>query len=439
MSKIADVNSSPLVKPRSARSSRNRLRGVVVFPLIAALLLFFGPGMAFVLGDRAEAVENRELAAFPSIELGWGFLPAVGGWAIDHLPLRSEAVLARTRISETVFGELPKYSSASGGVGVAGVTGSKPASNDDAADEIQYPEVIEGRDDWLFYGVDVSAACNPAMTVKEITSNLQRLADAAAKTKRRLVIAIAPDKSSAHPELLPENFAGKKCMQERKDAFWSSLLGLPNVQVVDPRAALSTFESETGETVWRPNDTHWGPAGAAVFSKTVAEAIEPGLAETSRITAGPLANLPGDLSQMLGDLKQDPTLTATIERDGVTLRVDGSVIEQSQVPDLDYGPVTVTASATGAPMIPGKTLLLGDSFFEASRLQFPGYYSSLTYIHNMSAEVPGAADAVGALLAESDTLIFEMVERSAAGGHVAFLKDDAIDTLVAAMEANPRG
>jgi alginate O-acetyltransferase complex protein AlgJ len=253
------------------------------------------------------------------------------------------------------------------------------------------------------------------------------------------LIAIAPDKSSAHPELLPDDFAGRKCMEERKDAFWSSLLSRADVEVIDPRPALSTFESEAGERVWRPNDTHWGPAGAAVFSKTVAEAIEPALAETSRITAGPVVDLPGDLSQMLGDLKQDPTPTARIERDGVTLRVEGREISQNEVPDLEYGPVTVTATSSDVPMIPGKTLLLGDSFFEASRLQFPAYYSSLTYIHNMSAEVPGAADAVGALLAESDTLIFEMVERSAAGGHVAFLKDDAIDTLIEAMEANPRG
>jgi alginate O-acetyltransferase complex protein AlgJ len=419
------------------RSPTERLRHVVVFPLIAAFLLFFGPGLAYVVGDRAEAVENRTLAQFPSLELGWGFLPAFGGWAIDHLPLRSEAVLARTRISEAVFSELPKYATAPGGVGVAGVGTAGDDDRDVTEDDVQYPQVIEGRDGWLFYGVDVSASCNAAMSVSEITANLQRLADAASASGRRLVIAIAPDKSSAHPELLPDAFAGKACMEQRRAQFWSSIGELDGVHVVDPSQALAAFESETGRSVWRPNDTHWGPAGAAVFSKSVAEALDARFSQTSIVT-GPDEKLPGDLSQMVGDLKSDAMPTARIDGMDVTLRHDGNVIPQAEIPDLDYRPITVTTESTGFPLIPGKTLLLGDSFFAASRLQFPLFYSSLTYVHSMSAEIPGSADVVADVLAESDNLIFEMVERSAVGGHVAFQRTDAIDTLIAAMEANPR-
>lgn len=426
------------VAAESSRTPRNRMRDVVVFPLIAALLLFFGPGVAYVLGDRAEAVENRELADFPSLELGWDFLPAFSAWAIDHLPLRSEAVLARTRISEAVFGELPKYASAPTGVGVAGIGAGAGGDADIGANEVQYPQVVEGRDGWLFYGSDVSASCNAAMPMSEIVDNLQRLADAAAASGRRLVITIAPDKSSAHPELLPDTFAGKACMEQRRTEFWSSISALEGVQVLDPRQALATFESETGRSVWRRNDTHWGPTGAAIFSKSVAETLDARLGEASSLITGPDAELPGDLSQMLGDLKYDAVPTAGISRDGVVLHLDGKVISQDDVPDLAYQPITVTATSSGAPLLPGRTLLLGDSFFAASRLQFPVYYSSLTYVHNMTAEIPGAADSVADLLSDSDTLIFEMVERSAVGGHVAFQKTDAIDTLIAAMEAHPR-
>lgn len=447
MSEVTETEAgsvTPAADPETPSSlgatlSRDRPRRVVVFPLLAALTLFFGPGVAYLLGDRAEAVENRDLAEFPSLDLGWDFLPAFGAWAIDHLPLRSEAVLARTRISEAVFGELPRYATAPSGVGVAGVGTGTGDSSEGSGNDIAYPQVIEGRDGWLFYGVDVSAACKPAMQVPEITRNLQRLAEAATASNRRLLITIAPDKSSAHPELLPETFAGEACMEKQRAQFWASISALPNVDVLDPRSALASFESESGASVWRPNDTHWGPAGAAVFSKAVAEAIEPRTADGSRIAVGPSDNLPGDLSQMLGDLKSDSVPTARVEREGVTLRLEGDVITPEDVPDLGYGPITVTASSTGAPLIPGKTLLLGDSFFAASRFQFPIYYSSLTYIHSMSAEVPGATDAVAALLAESDTLIFEMVERSAVGGHVAFLGDQSIEALVTAMEENPRG
>lgn len=412
---------------------------IVVFPLIGALLLFGGPAVGFLLGDRAKPIDNRPLATFPSVTDGWKFLPKFQAWADDYLPLRTQAVRVGTKISETVFGEPPRFASSAATIGVAGVGAGTPAGNgSQPSGGIKYPQVLAGKDGWLFFGSDVEAPCKPKENMATIMEGFQKLSDAATRSGRTFVISIAPDKSSAHPELMPDTFAGRACMKKQKTAFWNATKTLKGVTLLDPQVPLADFEKNTGRSAWRKLDTHWNAEGAAVFAQQIASTLDPKLLEDTTIVPGPTVQSPGDLATILGDPKSEPTVSITVDRPGVQLRSGDKAISPAQVPEVGYSPITVSGKSTGAQLYQSKTVLLGDSFFDASRSEIAPFFSSLTYIHNMSGDIPGSTDTLSRQLATSDTVIYELVERAAVGGYVSYQRPKNFDALAAAMLSHPR-
>lgn len=432
MTKTASHRTTP-PKPTKRRSR------IVVFPLIGALLLFGAPAVGYVLGDRAKPIDNRPLASFPSVNDGWNFLPKFQAWADDYLPLRAQAVRAGTLISQTLFGEPPRFASTAATIGVAGVGAGTPAAKgSQPSTGVKYPPVLAGKEGWLFFGSDVEAPCKPQEDMATIMEGFQKLSDAATQSGRKLVIAIAPDKSSAHPELMPDTFAGKACMHKQKTAFWKATKALTGVTLLDPKVALADFEKSTGRSAWRKLDTHWNAEGAAVFAQEIASTLDPKLLEDTTVMPGPTVQSPGDLATILGDPKSEPTVSITVDRPGVQLRFGGKAISPAQVPEVGYSPITVTGKSTKAQLYQPKTVLLGDSFFDASRSELTPFFSSLTYIHNMSGDIPGSTDALSEQLATSDTVIYELVERAAVGGYVSYQRPKNFDALAAAMLSHPR-
>lgn len=355
------------------------VRPINVLGIVAALLFFFGPGAAFVAGDRAEPIENRPLAEAPGLSSGWKFIPEAQLWANDHLPLRSQAVRIGTAISQGLFGEPPAYGGGSGGIdgGQGTGQGGQPESG-------KYPPVIEGADGTMFFGADIGNTCEPAMSLSVIEKQLSRIATAVQNSGRTFVLAVAPDKSTFESDKLPETFAGKTCMTERKDAFWKMLANQSAYPIVDPRQTLAKLEDSINEPIYKKYDTHWGLYGAYQFANDVAKALDPAVAAatTSRVVGE--QQLDGDLSVLLGAPKKDTYADVRIERAGVSLTMDGKAIQPSEVPSLTASAQTTTASTNGAPVIAGKTLVLGDSFLEASRFMFPSYFAEFTYVHNQA-------------------------------------------------------
>jgi len=425
----------PLPKPNRLRRSR-----VVVFPLIGALLLFGGPAIGFALGDRATPIDNRPLAAFPSISEGWKFLPKFQAWTNDYLPLRAQAVRADAEISQALFGEAPRFATGGASVGVAGVGTNTPTTGSTAkpSNGVKYPPVLTGKDGWLFYGSDVEAPCKPQESMATIMKGFQTLSDAATKSGRKIVIVIAPDKSSAHPELMPDSYAGKACMAKQKIAFWKAASTLTGLTLLDPKPALASFEKQSGRPAWRKLDTHWAPEGAAIFATELAKALQPSLLDSTTVSPGPVEQSPGDLAAILGNPRSEPVVTANIDRPGVQLRSNGKSITPAQTPDLGYSPITVTAKSTSAQLYEPRTMLLGDSFFEASRAELAPFFSSLSYVHNMSGDVPGENDTLAAQVATSDTVVYELVERAAVGGYVSYQHPANFNALATAMLEHPR-
>ncbi len=431
--------------PGRLHSGRRMNRKVVVLPLVCALLFFFGPAAAFLLGNRAKEIDNRALTKMPSLSLGWKFIPQFQLWANDYLPLRAQAVEIGTNISQWLFGEPPNYTNSGGsdsGVPGGGVPGGgvpgQVAAGSATTGAVNYPRVIPGKNGWLYLGGDVAAVCPPTKAMTQILPALQRLSAAVEASGRKFVLVIASDKSSAHPENLPDSFAGKQCMQDQKKAFWNRLAALKGVPVVDVRAPLAAAEKQYGFNAYRPRDTHWGPLGAVVIGQQLATALSPNLLQDTTATTQGTVSLRGDLSVLLGDAKYDTVPNVVLDRTGVQLTIDGKPVTQATLPSVGYRFERVIATSTKAPLFPGRTLIYGDSFLASSLPDVVPYFSSLEYINYNAGNLAGISGALAEHTAAADTVVVEMVERNAAGGGSGLLLPANLNAIYAALKADPK-
>ena len=419
--------------PPNRRRRRVRLpRRPMAFLL--ALLFFFGPLGAFLLGARPQAIENRPLAEFPSPSDGWSFFPEFTSWATDHLPLRGEAVRGNAAFSERVFGEPPSYrtEAGTGGGPAAGVPSGNGTATDTTQQAVEYPKVIGGKNGWLYYGEDVANLCQPTRTVPEVLTRLNRLAAAVESSGRRFVLTVAPDKSTIHPQDLPDTYLGKECSEQRRGEFWQALAQTPPSGYLDLRAPLQDEIRRSGDPVYRPTDTHWGPRGAAVYVQALAGRLDPAVAaSTSVVETGP-GTEPGDLSGMLGQPVDDKIQTVELRRPGVS--PIGRV--GLQLPAMPLAPETFTDTTTGAPLFTPPTLLLGDSFSSASADMLGGLFSKVTLLHNEVASQ--SPQAVADLMVDNDVVVYEIVERTIASGRGALIEDASLDAIEKTLAAHPR-
>ena len=395
--------------------------------LLLALCFFFGPAVGFLLGARPQAIENRALTPMPSLSDGWSFFPTFTSWAVDHLPLRAQAVKANSVVSEKVFGEAPSFNGDTGGP-----IGGAPVGASGKAAASQYPRVIQGKEGWLYFGADVSNLCQPTGSVAETLTRLNRLADAVQASGRRFVLAIAPDKSTIYPEALPDSYAGRSCAEARRTAFWDAVQKTPPAGYVDLKTPLLAEQQKSGVPVYRQTDTHWGPLGAAIYAQRLAAALDPALLRSTTIVPKGQATRTGDLGNMIGSPNVDSFPDYELRRPGV----EPVGREGLALPAMPYSPRTFTDTTTGAPLFTPATLLLGDSFSSASGGTLGPLFADVTLLHNEAADP--YPQAVASRMAEADVVVYEIVERTIASGRGALISDESLTAIEKTLAAQPR-
>lgn len=395
--------------------------------LVLAFLFFFSPGLAYVAGVRPQAIENRALTPLPSPSDGWKFFPTFTTWAVDHLPLRGQAVSANSKVSEKVFGEAPSFNGDSGGP-----IGGTPAGASGAGAADQYPRVIQGKDGWLYFGADISNLCQPTASVADTLSRLNRLAHAVQASGRRFVLAIAPDKTTIFPKDLPDTYAGRSCAKARRAAFWDALQKTPPAGYVDLKGPLLAQQQKSGFPLYRQTDTHWGPMGAAVYAQRLAQALDPALLRGTTVVRHGTTTRLGDLGKMISAPHMDSFPDVEVSRVGVTPvgRPDLAL------PEMPYSPRTFTDRTTGAPLFTPHTLLLGDSFSSASGPALGGLFANVTLLHNETSGV--YPEAVANLMTDSDVVVYEVVERTIGSGRGSLISDASLAAIEKALAAHHR-
>ena len=261
-----------------AATATRRTANLVLVLLFLAGVIAPCLGTVLRLQTGGIAGENRPLARRPSFAVGPRQLPRqIDAWFNDHFGFRNVLVAAHGLIAYWVFG----------------VSAS--------------PDVVPGRDGWLFYAGDGAAedmASAVPFTRAELEAwrtTLEHTHDWMESHGIEYVFVLAPDKHAVYPELLPASVR-RVGAETRTDALVRYLGDHSTVPVLDLRQALNAAKSR--ERTYHRTDTHWNDRGAFAASQALLRLLAPRL-EAPMLERGAFvarsAAVPGfDLAGMLG-------------------------------------------------------------------------------------------------------------------------------------------
>jgi hypothetical protein len=252
----------------------------LVVAFVAALVT---PGLVMLTGIDPErpSSENRALAPAPALPSSWRdarrFTAAAARYFEDHFGLRGRLVrwqaLLRLRLLRT---------SAS-------------------------PDVIVGRDGWLFYAGDGSAE-DMASAVPFMRDELEAWRITLEHTQQWMeahgivyLFVLAPDKHAVYPELLPRS-VHRVGAETRTDTLVRYLRDHSTVPVLDLRDALMAAKAR--ERIFHRTDTHWNDRGAFAAAEVLTARLSLRSDPQARdrdAYAAEAVTIPGlDLADMLG-------------------------------------------------------------------------------------------------------------------------------------------
>jgi alginate O-acetyltransferase complex protein AlgJ len=358
-------------------SSRIRLAVAAV-----ALAFFMLPGALLAVGVRAEPFENRKLAGPPKLDHGWQAFDETTRYVIDHLPLRQQAVRANTWVHLNIFGNAPSYARGGAGAGRADALPFGAGRVDrDASPRGRAAAaggVVVGKDGWLFLRRDFELACRPPVPIEKAVARWRRFISIVRNSGRKAVLVVVPDKSSIYPEELPATFTGSKCGPAGQERLLRLLDTDGRWGVVSLHQPLVQAKAANAGPVYLRADTHWTAAGAL----TLAEQTLPRLHRTLRIAPGearpgPDKRVIGDLSRLLGAPQRETAATLRIRR-------------------------------KGRARLPGRTLTVGDSFWDTAG---PLLHPYLAHERHLRWNRVSAFALIRAMRG-ADTVIFQTVIRN---------------------------
>ncbi|UUV28300.1 hypothetical protein NQK81_26225 [Amycolatopsis roodepoortensis] len=408
-------NEHSLYRPRHSRRQRTALTCGLVF--------FFVPVLLLVVGVRTEPFENRPLREFPGFGDGWSFFTGLSGWATDHLPLRKAAVNAADDISTGVFGDPPGAAAgaqdSSAGIPSKGRVPKGPQA---------YPQVIAGKDGWLYLGEDMHTRCEPVLDLDRVISALNRLRQAVEASGRRFELVFAPDKSSMKPAHLPDHYAGHDCAPPRTAEFWGKVPAA--TRAIDLRNPLADAERRLGRSVYDPHDTHWTFEAGLTMTYALAQAITPGVTATWQAKESGFRSWPADLERLLGR-SVDRNLRA------YALAPDGGADRTRYLASDFKTPLRLTQADTTRGTVKPNTAVVADSFSQFASPFLAATCKDLTIVHSDTV-AGGDAGTLKDLFEDRDVVVFEFVERNVIGGSSALLRDQTIDQLAKVLAQTPR-
>ena len=353
-------------------------RGVRAATAACAALVIFAPASALVFTGAGTPNENRTPVAFTGLDSGWHSIGAFGDFVADRIPLRSRAVRTDAWVDEQVFDEDPAF---------GGAASSR---------------VIKGSDGFLFLADAIDNACAPAVPPENSAAHLSDLAGIIQESGRDVLMMVAPDKSSVHPELMDE-FAKQQCFGEYTESLWQHLDDAEIAGFVNLRRLLRDASASTREPLYLRKDSHWDSAGSLVAIEAGIEHFQPGLWSDEEVNYRGLGEYTGDLTGLQGKPEVDEAPLYEV------LRPD--VVNQSTevLDDIEGGfNRRFINSAPAGRLIEGRTVMFVDSFGMVSLPQYVPFFEDLTVIRLVDFEAQRFADVIE----DADRVWVMSVERS---------------------------
>lgn len=368
--------------PAQPPSPRHSVRGARVLVGVLALLLLTPTLLS--LGGGSDAIENRAPVPFPRLDAST-VLDTPAHRQIDAA-LRDRLTL-RKRVVETV--------------GRVGYNGFQTSFNS---------QVYVGEDGIPFLTDDFTKSCITPLDAAQVDARVRSWEQLARQSGKDVLFAVVPDKSTVMRDKLGrEKDALMACadpVHQQSQARWGGDVTGP-VLTLWPQ--FEAAEKAAPGRSFQRGDSHWSFQGSMMFTRAVIDRLVARGDAPAELLGAPGAvqvgdrKMKGDLYGLLGMNRSDKVANWVVRREGVT--VTTTRIPTASGRDLR----TRTSSApAGTPLVPGRTLVVYDSFFYNAELQMAPYFQQMTAMH-WNDFVPMARSGN---LPGFDRVIFESVQRS---------------------------
>jgi alginate O-acetyltransferase complex protein AlgJ len=430
---LPPVHEAWLPKEHSLHRPRHGKRQLTA--LISALIFFATPTLMWVVGMRADEIENHKLAGFPGLGQGWGAFTGLDEWATDNLVFRAGAVQATDWISRTFFGEAAPFDQ--GGEPTGPLPGSPtqhdpvnpgpsaPGEDQPNGSDAGFRRVVEGTDNWLYFGTDARAKCHPQQPLDQTVTQLVKLRSVVESSGRQFVLVVVPDKTTMVPEHLPASYPGKDCADPVTPDLWRTVVQVAGAMDIRPR--LSAAADKLGRPVYYPQDTHWTHEGAIEMVGALADDVKPGVTKRWRLQAKERYSADADLPPLIGKTGKNNATSYWLRPNGKADRTEPG--ESDLLAPLHHESTPLQGQVFA------KTLVLGDSFLVAASRYLPAAFADVTMQYYVTAgEKP---DQVIRTMGDAEIVVVEIVERNLAAGTPEILTKSFIDKLGVELAKRP--
>lgn len=335
------------------------------------------PALLMAARIRPAAIENRPLLKAPPITIGslidsrW--YAAVDRFIADNIAVRPLAIRARGEIYWRTGG-----------------TGN--------------PAVVRGAGSWLFTLEEIQARCD--LGPDDIAAALDRAAAAFTSAGQEFRFVVAPDKHVIYPEKLdPGMIYGPSCTDDRRAAMEAAIKAR-SAFAIDGWSVVAAERAADpdGPLLYYTEDSHWTPSGALPAIRALIESLDPGLWRADDVAPGGVKKVVMELARQAG-LSRAETVPRPKLRPGV------AIVRTS----LDLPVATNNARAVfrftasgDRPLIPGRTVIVYDSFFGLNMAAVSPFFAESIWIHQGDLlNHPEIAKLIGPV----DRVILERVER----------------------------
>ena len=336
-------------KPRGVR--------LVLLGLLSAAVIFTPICLGPLIGTSE--LQTNSGVERPSPSLDFDYPGNLSRWLAEHAVLKNQAIRLDGEIDRLVFGEEASAGSVS-------------------------PRVIEGRAGVAFIADAFNEACNAHIETSKLIERLKMLSEVIQKSGREFNLIVSPDKSTVLSDFLPPKFDLKNCFESYNENFWTSL-GDSGIQgFIDLRDKLINARTERRELLFKRRDTHWDNAGGLVAAKAVVDSLAPGIWDEESVTFLGLVEEIGDLDVISGGTKVDQVPSYSLQRPrDVAVRSEAVSLNNKIVGRKFH------SESGKSSLIPGKTLIFGDSFSEAAEPFYLSYFENATLVrlHDFSPEL----------------------------------------------------
>ena len=275
-----------------------------------------------------------------------------------------------------------------------------------------------GRDDWLFLLAELGELTG---TDDEVSFALDRAESAAGDPAwhARLILAPAPDKNSIYPEQL--SAALKRLLRphaENRERIraWFRSSGTPDR--IDTWSVFQEAKPAADELLYEATGSHHSSYGSMLLAKSMIDAADPSLWDPDHVQHVATWTFQSDLRTLAGyegrveDWKRYEVIRPGIEL--VTFLHDGRLISGTDrtpaEPGAENKPARYINRSTGSPIVPGRTLIVHDSFIASYlRPTLRQFFEDVTFVHHNDITPGDLQDSMRTF----DLVYFEFAERGA--------------------------